>query len=158
MADPFTLAALGIGTAASLAGGIYNAATLSDRKKKWKRDQQEQLRRELSMDYLNSLPMPQELRGPMMMGFKGKFGTDAINKAAEENFKLDPMTFVPFVQGATQLAGGIYDAAQPSAPQGQRLPTNDVLMKQKAAQQTQDALERAQALQYFDQKYGRGNW
>lgn len=116
MADPFTLAALGIGTAASLGKGIYDAATLDDRKKKWKREQEKNLRRDLTVDYMNMLAIPDEVRAPWMMGMKNKFGRDEINRAAEENFQLDPFTFVPFVQQGTALAGGIYDAAQPSGP------------------------------------------
>lgn len=141
MADPFTLAALGIGTAANLGGAIYNAATLDDRKKKWKREQEAALRRELTMDYMNMLPIPDAIRAPWMMGMKNKFGRDDINKAAEENFQLDPMSFVPFVQSGTQLAGGIYDAAQSSGPSA---------AVREDEGRLEDALERAERYRYFN--------
>ena len=104
MADPFTLISLGLGAAGSLAGGIYNAATADDRKKEWLREQQK-------------VAQLQAIRNSRMTNFWNTNSLDAqhrkndVEKEAEERFKVDPMTFLPFVQQGTQLAGGIYDAA-----------------------------------------------
>lgn len=158
MADPFTLISLGLGTAGALAGGIYNAATLGDRREKWKREQEENLRRSLKMDYFNSLPIPEEIRGPWAMQMKAKQGYADIKKGADENFQFDPMTFLPFVQQGTQLAGGIYDAASGGGQQsGGRAPVNAVLMAQKQAEDMRAQQERAEALQFFGNKYGSDN-
>jgi hypothetical protein len=104
MADPFTLISLGLGAAGSLASGIYGAATADDRKKEWLAEQQR-------------AAQLQAIRNSRMTNFWNTNSIDAqhrknaVEKEAEERFQVDPMTFLPFVQQGTQLAGGIYDAA-----------------------------------------------
>ena len=112
MADPFTLISLGLGAAGSLASGIYNAATADDRKKEWLAEQQ----RIAQLEAIEASRMPDTFsrRGIDFWGdgaFNAKLKKQAVQKEAEERFKVDPMTFLPFVQQGTQLAGGIYDAA-----------------------------------------------
>jgi hypothetical protein len=145
--DPFTLLAAGIGTAGSLAGGIYNAATAGDRKKKWKEEQRREALHQLRRQRAAELGYP--------VGGDGAYTMDKINRQADEQFKVDPMSFVPFVQNATKLAGGIYDAADGGGGQPQqRMAPDAVARAQQSMQEQQDALERAEAMRHFKGVYG----
>lgn len=108
--DPFSLIAAGVGTAASLGGGIYNAATMSDRKKKWKEEQKRKLLQEAMIRHASEMGMPTG-------ALTARANVNGINDAADEQFKIDPMSFVPFVQQGSHLASGIYDAMQDPTPQ-----------------------------------------
>lgn len=150
--DPFSLIALGLGTAGSLAGGIYNAATAGDRKKKFLKQQREQALYDLERSSASRFGLPtHELDA--MARMKG------VQQQADEQFKIDPMSFVPFVQNGAQLASGIYQAANQSSPQDGRLAPDPIARRQAAATAQQDALERAEALKFFQQQgwkpYGR---
>src|SRR5262245_47971023 len=100
--DPYSLIALGIGTAGSLAGGIYDAATLDDRKEEWIKKQ----RKAAKEDYLLSDKWFDT--GFIPKGHLRAVAADRrMREQAEEQFQFNPMSLVPFTQQATQLAGGI---------------------------------------------------
>lgn len=115
MINPLSLIAMGIGTAGSLAGGVMDAAAAPARKKQFLEDEA------LKAKILAS-------RNSRWGRYKGIFPTnaydakykkDAVAREAEDNpaYNANPMSFLPFVQNATQFAGGIYDYAnQPAAP------------------------------------------
>ena len=129
--DPFSLIAMGVGAAGSLAGGIYNAATLDDRKEEWIKKQRQRAKDEYLLgdkwyDQLNPGIIP---KGHL----RAVVGDRRMREQADEQFQFDPMSFVPFVQNATQLAGGIYDAAGGGQPE----------------QPLVDPAERAQAYAWF---------
>lgn len=148
--DPFSLVAAGVGTLGSLAGGIYNAATMPGRKKKWEQEQRERALHELRQRQISELGYPPS--------GGGEYAARQIKKQADEQFQVDPMSFVPFVSNASRLAGGIYDAASGGGgPQQQRMAPDAVARSQAAAQAQQDELERAQAMQHFQGAYGADN-
>lgn len=117
--DPFSLIAMGLGTAGSLYGGIKSAIEAPKKKREFLREQAR-------------LAKIQALRnsGRMMdvdpnNPFAGDYDVlDArekqrqVQKYADEAFDVDPMAFVPFVGQATQLAGAIYDGfkGEPQKP------------------------------------------
>jgi hypothetical protein len=127
--DPFTIAALGLGTAGSLGGAIYNAATAKDRKRKFLEEQQriaQKTARGHTVDFAKSLTAPAPRGADFWDSSYGpidaKERQNEVDKYAEENFDVNPMDFVPFVQNATQLAGGLYDAGLSKPPDPSRLP------------------------------------
>lgn len=112
MVDPFSLAAMGIGTLASLGGGIADAAAAPGRKQRFLEDEKRKAQ-------------ILALRNSRWTDFYPTNALDAMHKKydvqreADENpaFNASPMSFLPFVQNATQLAGGIYDYAnKPATP------------------------------------------
>jgi hypothetical protein len=113
--DPFTIAALGLGAGGALYGAISGASEKEKQKEEF-------LRRE------RELAQRTALRGSRKTGFFDPRSIDAnyrkqdVARAAEENFKTEPADFLPFVQSATQLAGGIYDAANAPAKKPQLPP------------------------------------
>jgi hypothetical protein len=150
--DPFSLIAAGAGTLGSLAGGIYNAATAPKRKRDWKKKQKRNALFDLERNYAAEMGMPTYDIDAMRQN-------QGIDEQADEQFKVDPMSFVPFVNNASQLASGIYQAANSGGQQEGRLAPDPIARQQQAAQSQQDALERAQAMQFFKQQgwkpYGR---
>jgi hypothetical protein len=151
MPIPIPLILAGVAAGAQLGGAIHNAATAKDRKRDWKREQNQQAIEDL---LLQRSAMLRGGRGPNIE-LAGALRDDQINRAADKNFKVDPMSFVPFVQSGAQFAGQLYDYAN-SAPQGQRAPVNSVLEAQAAAQKAAEQAERAQAAQYFKQNGWKG--
>jgi hypothetical protein len=143
--DPFTLIAAGIGTAGTLAGGIYNAATAGDRKRDYKKRERERALYELQRAHAGRHGLPTYALDAMAR-------SKQINQTADEQFKVDPMSFVPFVQQGTQLAHGIYNAASSPGPQQSRLAPDPIARQQQAMQGSQDALERAEAMKFFQQQ------
>jgi hypothetical protein len=142
---------MGIGTAGSLAGGIYSAATAKDRKRKFLAENQAEMLHNLRRQQAASLGFP--------VGADAAHSMQKLNRQADEQFAIDPMAFVPFVQNATKLAGGIYDAASSPGEQEQRLAPDPIARQQQATTSQQDALERAEAMKFFQQQgwqpYGR---
>lgn len=116
--DPFSLLAFGLGTAGSLYGGIKNAIEGPERKREFLRERQRQAQMLAARNSRMS-----DFYGREPVDFWGDRATqaqlvrNADMRQAEQIGQPDPMTFLPFVQNATQLAGGIYDAASgPSKP------------------------------------------
>jgi hypothetical protein len=136
---------MALGTAGSLAGGIYNAATAGDRKREYLKKQREQLLYELERSRASRFGLP-TYDLDAMAKMKG------VQEQADEIGKVDPMSFVPFVQQGSQLASGIYQAAKSSSPQEGRLAPDPIARSQAAAQSQQDALERAEAMKFFQQQ------
>lgn len=100
---------MGVGTLGSLAGGVRNAFEAPERKRRFLEDEKRKAQ-------------VLALRNSKWGRFKGFFPTnaydakykaDAVAREAEDNpaYNADPMSLIPFVGNATQLAGGIYDAA-----------------------------------------------
>lgn len=141
---------MGIGTAGSLAGGIYQAATAKDRKKKFLEENRAEMLHQLRRQQAASLGMP--------VGADAAHSMQKLNRQADEQFAVDPMTFVPFVQNATRLAGGIYNAANApdSDEEEERLAPDPIARQQQASTAQQDALERAEAMRFFQQQGWKG--
>lgn len=113
--DPFTIAALGLGAGGALYGAIKGASEMDEKKEEWLRRQQELAQRKAAA-------------GGRMADFWSNGGSDPFDarsidaaylkrdnqRYADETFKTDPASFLPFVQNATQLAGGLYDAGKGS--------------------------------------------
>lgn len=151
--DPFSLVALGLGTAGSLAGGIYNAVTAKDRQREYEKKARKQAMLELMRSRAASLGMP-------TLALDAAARNQQIDEQGAQLGKIDPMSFVPFVQNGAQLASGIYSAANSgSEPQEGRLAPDPIARAQKAAQDQADAAERAEAMKFFRsqgwQPYGR---
>lgn len=150
--DPFSLIAAGVGTAGALAGGIYNAATAKSRQRDFEKKAREQALLNLRRQRAAELGMPTYSLDAMAQ-------SKAIDAQGAQIGKVDPMSFVPFVQQGANLAGQIYSAANAPSQQEGRLAPDPIARAQKAALDQQDALERAQAMQYFQQNglegYGR---
>lgn len=102
--DPFSLIAAGVGTVGSLAGGIYNAATAGARKKKWKEQQRQEALHQLRRQRAAELGAE--------VGGDGAHIAQGIDRQADEQFAIDPMSFVPFVQNATKLGSAVYDGVK----------------------------------------------
>lgn len=145
--DPFSLIAAGVGTVGSLAGGIYNAATAPARKRKWKKQQKQDALFDLDRNYAAQMGMPTTELDAMRKNH-------AIDEQADEQFQVDPMSFVPFVSNGANLAGKLYQGAQESSGGNERMAPDPIARQQQGAQDQQDALERAQAMQYFQ----RNGW
>lgn len=119
--DPFSIAALGLGTVGSAVGAISNAATMEDRKKEW-------LARQRELAQRTALRNSRNMFGTNFFdprSIDASYRKQDALREADERFKVDPASFLPFVQNATQLAGGIYDAA--SGPPQTKLPPPDAL-------------------------------
>lgn len=115
--DPFSIAALGVGTLGSLGGAIYGAATASDRKKKFLEEQQ-RIAQRTAMRHGRMTNFFDTANYPI----DAKYKEDAVKAAADE---MDPefSDFLPFVQNGTRLAGAIYDAGLGSSkPDPSKLP------------------------------------
>jgi hypothetical protein len=104
---------MGIGTAGSLGGGIYDAATAPARKRRFLEDEQKKakilaLRNQHFGRYKDIFPTN---------ALDAQYNKDAVMREAEENpaYNANPLSFLPFVQNATELAGGIYDYANAPA-------------------------------------------
>lgn len=120
MPDPFTLAALGVGTLGSLAGGVMNAATGPARKRKFLEDE----KRKAQILALRNARWGALPKGPIdplnffpTNALDAKEKQDAVRSYADENFDLDPTSLLPFVQNATRFAGEAYDLANEPAPE-----------------------------------------
>lgn len=146
--DPFSLIAMGVGTVGSLAGGIANAVTAKDRKKKFLEENRAEMLHQLRRQQAASLGFP--------TGFDAANKMQQLNRQADEQFKVDPMSFVPFVQNGAQLANGIYQAANSPGPQEGRLAPDPIARAQQASTSQQDALERAEAMKFFQQQGWKG--
>lgn len=116
--DPFTLAALGIGTLGSLIGGIQEAAILPRLKRRYL----ENAARQARVTALRHGRWTEESTHQNWDDLYPGWVVDARLKKkqaqdyANANFKWNPMSLVPFVQSGTKLAAGIYDYAnQPSS-------------------------------------------
>lgn len=115
LVDPFTIAALGIGAGGALYGAIKGSTEMDEKKEEWLRRQQELAQRTAA-------------GSGRMADFWSNGGSDPFDarsidaaylkrdnqRYADETFKTDPASFLPFVQNATQLAGGLYDAGKGS--------------------------------------------
>lgn len=149
MALPLILA--GTALAAQLGGAIYNATQQPKRKREYEKSARRQVAADIDRAWLQQLGYP-------TMDFDSAVAARDIKEKADQNFRVDPMTFVPFVQSAAGFASQAYDAAN-SGPPGQRAPTNDVLEAQAAQRAAAEAAERAKAMKWFDQHgwqgYGR---
>jgi hypothetical protein len=102
--NPLSLISMGIGTLGSLAGGISDAIEAPKRKRRFLEDAKRQAQ-------------ITALRNSRWTDFFPTNALDAkhkqydVQRQADENFNVDPMSLVPFVGNATALAGGIYDYA-----------------------------------------------
>jgi hypothetical protein len=143
--DPFSLIAAGLGTVGSLAGGIVNAAQMPAKKRKWKKEQKRNALFDLERNYAAEMGMPTYDLDAMRTN-------QGIDAQADEQFKVDPMSFVPFVQQGSNLASQIYQGANEPSQQEGRLAPDPIARQQAASQSQQDALERAQAMQFFQQQ------
>lgn len=143
--DPFSLIAAGVGTVGSLAGGIANAASAPGRKRKWKREQKKDALFNLDRNYAASMGMP-------TYEIDAMHNNHAIDRQANEQFRVDPMSFVPFVQNGANLASQVYQGVQDQNAPEERLAPDPIARQQAAGQAQQSALERAQAMQYFKQQ------
>lgn len=142
MALPLILA--GAALAAQLGAGIYNAAQQPKRKREWKREQKRGIAEDAMMR-MSARAHGGEPGAELVAALRAK----GIDRAAEQNFKLDPMSFVPFAQSAASFANQAYDYAQQ--------PKTDL----SGLQQEIDAKKQdAEALRYFRangwQGYGTG--
>lgn len=115
LVDPFSIIALGLGAGGALYGGIKNAIEAPDKKKEFLREKQR-------------AAQIQALRNRHMNGFWNTNHLDAMHnkraalREADERFQVDPMTFLPFVQNGTALAGAIYDGFS-AGPKGNQSAT-----------------------------------
>lgn len=150
--DPFSLIAAGVGTVGSLAGGIANAASAPGRKRKWKREQKKDALFNLDRQYGSDVA---SLTGGMRLPtyeIDAMHNNHAIDRQANEQFRVDPMSFVPFVQNGANLANQVYQGVQDSSAPEERLAPDPIARQQQASSTQQAALERAQAMQYFKQQ------
>lgn len=150
MADPFSLVTMGIGAASSAARGIYDLLTLEDRKKEWLAQQQQGMQRQALR---NSRADISRLYGaPDIYGTRSidaAYQKKDIEKEAEERFKPDPMSFLPFVMQGTQLAGGIYDAAT-EKPKG--------VGTRSGVELREEDFYAPEQLQYYNPNYRGRSW
>jgi hypothetical protein len=120
--DPYSLAASGIGTLASLGGGIADAAQAPARKRKFLEEQRRQAQ---------ILALRNQKWGGRYADFfptnalDAKYRQIATDREANENpaFNANPASFLPFVSSATRLAGDIYDYANQPADELKPVPS-----------------------------------
>lgn len=108
--DPFSVASLGLGTGIQLGGAIYNATQMEKRKKEFL-EQQRKIAEQTAIDHAYQLThvRPEFFNRDAVRAQRRK---NEVQEYADETFQVDPMTFVPFVGGATQFAGALYDAGK----------------------------------------------
>jgi hypothetical protein len=147
--DPFSLIAAGVGTVGSLIGGIKNAAEMPGKKRKWKEEQKRRAKFEMNRNFAADMGMP-------TYDADARENNRRIDDQADEQFQVDPMSFVPFVQNGSKLASGIYNAASEPDTLVSRMPVDDVERQNRAMLGNEDELERAKALQHFQSMYGPG--
>ena len=142
MAIPIPLILAGIAAGAQLAGAIGNAAGAGDRKRDWKKAQKAQIGQQA---LLAQSSRRRGGRGPNPE-LAAYFQAQGIDKAADENFKVDPMSFLPFVQSGANFAGQAYNYAN-AAPSAQT---------QQLQQDMSDRQQDAEALRFFRQNGWEG--
>lgn len=116
--NPLTLAAMGLGTLGSLAGGVVDSFGAAERKRKYLEDEQRKAR---------ILALRNSRWGNFMPtnALDARWKKYEVMRNAEDNpaFNANPLSFLPFVSNATKLAGGIYDYAnKPPAPDPDAIP------------------------------------
>lgn len=120
-----------IGASTSLIGGAINAATAPARKRKFIAQQKQAALYELLRNRAAELGAP-------TAGADAVATNHQIQQQANQQFRFDPTTFLPFVQNTAALTGGIYDQVQgdkADALQAQRDARADALLKQQEQEQ-----------------------
>lgn len=107
--DPFTLGALGLSAVTNLAGAIQNEATRKKRKKKAKNEAYANARYNIQRDWAQQMGMP-------TYDLDAKVQKRQIDRAADEQYAFDPMSFVPFAKSGAGLAQTIYNGTQEPNP------------------------------------------
>lgn len=141
---------MGIGTLGSLGGGIADMAGAADRKRRFLEDEKRKAQ-------------VLQARNLRFGRFKGLFptnGMDALYKAqdvkrqADEDpsFNPNPMSLVPFVGNAAQLAGGIYDYAKSGKPEDYK-PTGELQLPKPGELQLPQPDEGPRAWEGGDLRY-----
>lgn len=103
--DPFSLVASGLGVLGSGVGAIVSAAQMPAKKRKYIREARRDALHNMRRDYAASMGFP--------VGADGAYQADKIQRTADDQFQVDPLSFVPFLQAGSQLASDIYQAGQP---------------------------------------------